>query len=135
MLILSIISSINSFSSVSTTPSASTISTAIAKAVSPIVVDRGNGLNAETARYARYAARHGYSVQLGEPDSPWWIELRVLLKFKQHVADELFDAWASKLSQSTRDGHRVPAATIRHWMSSWRYDLTVEEILNWEEKK
>lgn len=102
---------------------------AIGQAVSPIVVDRGNGLNAETREYATFAVQHGYRVELAEPDSPWWHELRVLLKYKQYVDDKLFDAWAKQLADATRDTHRVPAATIRHWMSRWRHDLTVDEIL------
>ena len=103
---------------------------AIARGVSPIIVDRGNGLNPETREYAMDAVQHGYEVELTEPDSPWWGELRVLLKYKQFVADELFDAWARKLADATRDTHRVPASTIRHWMSRWRHDLTVDDILN-----
>ena len=31
----------------------------------------------------------------------------------------------------SRTGHRVPAATIRHWMDKWRCDLAVEQILNY----
>ncbi|MDA1050942.1 MAG: ATP-binding protein [Planctomycetota bacterium] len=103
---------------------------AIAHGVSPIVVDRGNGLNAETREYAGYAVEHGYEVELAEPDSPWWLEVRVLLKYKQYVADELFDAWAQKLADATRDTHRVPVATIRRWMASWRHDITVQGILD-----
>jgi len=102
---------------------------AIAQGISPIVVDRGNGLNQETQAYACYALEQGYQVELAEPDSPWWQELRVLLKYKQHVDGELFDAWATRLADATRDTHRVPASTIRHWMSAWRYDLTVDAIL------
>lgn len=103
---------------------------AIARGVSPIVVDRGNGLNSETRVYAAFAVEYGYEVQLAEPDSLWWRELRVLLKYRQYVADELFDAWARKLSAATRHDHRVPAETIRRWMAAWRYDLTVAEIVN-----
>jgi len=106
---------------------------AIAREVSPIVIDRGNGLNPETREYALAAVQHGYQVTLAEPDSPWWQELRVLLKYKQHLDDTLFDAWAKRLADATRDTHRVPAATIRHWMSRWRHDLTVQEILDYEE--
>jgi predicted kinase len=104
---------------------------AIACGTSPIVVDRGNGLNAETRAYAAYAVDHGYRVELQEPDSPWWQELRILLKYRQYVADELFDRWAEQLAGMTRMGHRVPAATIRHWIAHWRHDLTVEEILSY----
>lgn len=102
---------------------------ALVAGVSPIVVDRGNGLNAESREFAALAVEHGYHVELAEPDSPWWQELRVLLKYKEFVADKLFDVWAHKLAQSTREGHRVPASDIRHWMKHWRHDLTVEQIL------
>ena len=103
-----------------------------ARDISPIIVDRGNGLNPETQEYAAYAVQHGYQVALAEPDSPWWQELRVLLKYKQYVDDKLFDAWAQKLADATRDTHRVPSATIRHWMKRWRHDVTIEEILNYK---
>jgi len=61
---------------------------------------------------------------------PWWQELRVLLKYKQYLDDKLLDAWATRLADATRDTHRVPAATIRRWMSRWRHDLTVQDILD-----
>ena len=107
---------------------------AISRVVSPIVVDRGNGLNVETREYAEFAVAHDYCVELSEPDSPWWQELRVLLKYKRYVDDALFDTWAKKLAVATRETHRVPTKTIRRWISRWRYDLTVEEILNYQER-
>src|SRR5262245_42224047 len=51
--------------------------------VSPIVVDRGNGRNAETVEYINIARRHGYRVELQEPESPWWQEIRALLAEKE----------------------------------------------------
>ena len=103
---------------------------AIADRFTPIVLDRGNGRNPETREFASYAVEHGYSVRLAEPDSDWWQELRVLLKYKQYVASEVFDHWAKHLADRTRDEHRVPTETIRHWMLSWRQDLTVDDILD-----
>ena len=47
---------------------------AIAAGFSPIVVDRGNGLNPESYQYARYAVDHGYRCELKEPESEWWQE-------------------------------------------------------------
>ena len=41
---------------------------AVDAGASPVVVDRGNGRNAETLEYARYALGHGYRVELKEPD-------------------------------------------------------------------
>jgi hypothetical protein len=102
----------------------------MAAKISPIVVDRGNGLNRETCEFAKCARDAGYELELAEPDSPWWNELRVLLKCRQHVADVLFDSWAQRLSDKTKETHRVPATTIRNWMRTWRHDLTIDEILS-----
>lgn len=100
--------------------------------ISPIVIDRGNGLNLETREFALCAVNRGYTVELAEPDSTWWQELRVLLKYKEFVAEKLFDTWAQRLADSTNETHRVPASTIRNWMRHWRHDLTIEQILNCE---
>lgn len=96
----------------------------------PVVVDRGNGLNLETQAYVLLADKHGYRVELREPDSPWWQELRVLLRYREFVAEELFEQWAAALSVQTRNGHRVPAAVILEWMLAWKAELTVDEIRN-----
>ena len=109
-------------------------SRAIAAAVSPIVVDRGNGLNAETRRYAAFAVEHHYAVELKKPDSPWWLELRVLLEQPRTISDDQFDHWAERLAAASKSTHRVPVATIRQWMKAWRHDLTVNDILNYQGK-
>lgn len=96
---------------------------------SPIVIDRGNGLNQESRQYVILAREYSYQVELQEPDSPWWQELRVLLKYKQYVAPELLDEWAQNLAIRSKSTHRMPEAKIRSWMQSWRWDLTVEDIL------
>lgn len=106
---------------------------AIDACVSPVVVDRGNGLNLETQRYARYAVAHGYTALIAEPDSPWWQEIRVLLKYKEHTSPVL-DAWADRLAKMNRATHRTPAKTIRRWMQRWRHDLTLDSILEYEER-
>lgn len=101
---------------------------ALAAGRSPIVVDRGNGRNAQSRVFVELADAAGYQVELREPDSPWWQELRVLLKFADFVDDALFDQWANALSARSREGHRVPASTIRQWMRGWKHDLTVDDI-------
>ncbi len=104
---------------------------AIRQGISPIVIDRGNGLNAETYRYARWAVDHAYRVALKEPESAWWQEIRVLLKYKD-VTREILYQWADVLAEKSRATHRVPADVIRHWMDTWRWDLSVEEILSFD---
>lgn len=99
--------------------------------ITPIVVDRGNGLNLETQRYACYAATRGYSVLLAEPDSPWWQEIKVLLKHKTHTMPVLVQ-WADELAKKNRESHRTPASTILRWMKNWKSDLTVDAILKYK---
>jgi hypothetical protein len=103
---------------------------AIKARVSPIVVDRGNGLNAETQQYARYAIQAGYRVELKEPESEWWQEIRVLLKYKE-LNGPILNQWAEKLQAINGSTHRTSASTIRRWMDRWQHDLTVEDILNY----
>ena len=101
---------------------------AVDAGATPIAVDRGNRLNLETQRYARYAVDRGYTVLLAEPDSPWWQEIRVLLKYKEHTQPVL-DDWADVLASKNRSTHRTPSRTIRHWMKHWNSSVTVEAIL------
>ena len=97
---------------------------------SPIIVDRGNSLSPETREYAQYAVDRGYRIELKEPESEHWQEIRVLLKYKHLTRPALYD-WADRLAGISRDIHRVPASVIRNWMDKWKHDLTVEDILNY----
>jgi hypothetical protein len=103
---------------------------AVGHGITPIVVDRGNGLNLSTQIYARHAVDHGYEVELKEPESEWWQELRVLLKYKP-VTRPLLLKWAEILARMSRSSHRVPAAVIRRRMEKWKSDLTVNDILDY----
>ncbi|MCJ7823582.1 MAG: ATP-binding protein, partial [Anaerolineales bacterium] len=103
---------------------------AVGNDVSPIVVDRGNGLNVSTQIYARYAIDNGYEVELKEPESEWWREISVLLKYKQHTRPVLMQ-WADILARMSSSSHRVPVSVIRRRMEKWKFDLTVHDILNY----
>ena len=95
----------------------------------PIVVDRCNGLNVESYFYACYARNRGYVVELHEPKSRWWLEIRDLLENKELHRREL-DYWAEKLSKMNECSHRTPASAIRECMDRWICDLSVENILS-----
>lgn len=94
----------------------------------PIVVDRGNSRNEESKRYVVLAREHGYKVELKEPESKWWEEIRVLLKYKQVTKPVLY-RWADKLAEMNRATHNTPADDIKHVMDKWRWDLTIDDIL------
>ena len=102
----------------------------IEQGISPVVVDRGNALHPETRRYAVHAVEHGYAVEIAEPDSLWWQEIRVLLKYKKYVDDEIFDRWAQELSRTTRNTQQVDPAIIRMRVDHWRDNLQVQDILD-----
>ena len=104
---------------------------ALEAGATPIIVDRGNGLSVKSQIYARLAVNHGYRVELKEPESPWWQEIRLLLEDKAGNR-ALLDAWAQRLSAMSQTRHRVPVSVIRHRMEKWKCDLTVEEILNYK---
>lgn len=100
----------------------------IEEGVPLIVVDRGNSLSVGSAAFAIHARRNGYDVVLTEPDSPWWQEIRVLLKYKRHTKIVLF-AWAERLVEISSRTHRVPLEQILHLMARWRFDVTVDDII------
>ncbi len=106
---------------------------AVAAGASPIVVDRGNALCELSARFARYAVEHGYDVQLREPDSDIWQEIRVLLKYKD-LTRTVLDQWAERLADINKRTHGVSARSIRRLMDKWRHDVTIEDILKYKAK-
>ena len=97
-----------------------------------IVVDRGNGLTWETRRYAIYAQERGYQLELAEPDSTWWAEIRVLLKYRQYNLPVL-RAWALRLAEMSQVTHCVPLEEIWRRMNTWRHGLVIDDILSLKE--
>ncbi len=97
--------------------------------LSPIVIDRGNGLNHASKQYTDLAMDFGYSLRLQEPISPWWTEIRTLLRYRP-TTNPILEAWAEELANLSRKTHFVKATTIRSWMDSWVDDLTIKDICN-----
>ena len=106
---------------------------AVDDGISPIVVDRNNGRSTGSRKYARYALQRGYAVELREPESEWWQEIRVLLKYKKQTKKILYE-WADRLAAKSRSTHRVSSANIRRRIDQWKHGITVEDILNYRPK-
>lgn len=96
--------------------------------VFPIALDRGTRPNGYARRAAKLALKHGYRVTLAEPDSPWWHEIKVLLRYRPWTDPVLRD-WADELARLSRRTHRVPADVIYERMSDWDTDFTMDDIL------
>ena len=56
-----------------------------------MIVDRGNSRSLDTQRYVHYAEERGYRVELKEPESEAWQEIRVLLKYKDVTRSILYE--------------------------------------------
>ncbi|MFO7901413.1 MAG: hypothetical protein R6U98_02035, partial [Pirellulaceae bacterium] len=55
-------------------------------------------------------------------------------KDKLHGEDgrDLLIGGADRPAETSRSTHRVPSATIKHWMDRWQHDLSVEDILAYQ---
>lgn len=108
-------------------------SQALQSKITPIVVDRGNGLDVETQRYVKRAIAHGYKPILREPESPIWKELRPLLVDINAVEAVTLERWIEKLYQLNQFTHRTPRSTIRDRLMRWKFNLSISDILSMEE--
>ena len=101
---------------------------ALTEGISPIVIDRGNGVNSESRAFARKAKELDYHVEICEPTSEWWLEIRTLLRYRPYT-NGILDAWAGELAEKSKQTHCVSSQTIRRWMECWQDDVTVADIL------
>lgn len=101
---------------------------ALQDGVYPIVLDRGTRPNGYARRAAKMALKHGYRITLAEPESPWWQEIKVLLRYRPWTDPVLRD-WADELARLSRRTHRVPADVIYERMSDWDTDFTMADVL------
>lgn len=100
---------------------------ALQDGVSRVVLDRGTRPNGYARRAARMALKYGYRVTLAEPESPWWQEIKVLLRYRPWTDPVLRD-WADELARLSRRTHRVPAEVIYERMCDWDTDFTLEDV-------
>lgn len=104
--------------------------TAMDYGVSPVIIDNTNTTQREfCCAYLRYANAHGYTIQIEEPDSPQWKEVRPLLNDIQANRDALKD-WANKLAEMSVGIHDVPAFAIERMMWRWENLPSVPELLH-----
>lgn len=82
---------------------------AMEQGVSPIVVDNTNTTAWEPKKYVQEAIKHGYKIEVKEPNTPWKFDV-----------DEL----------SKKNTHNVPTDSIKKMLNRWHHDLTVDDILN-----
>lgn len=94
-----------------------------------ILVDNTNTMAAEfCCPYAKYAHWQDYAVQIEEPTSDHWQEIRGLLYNKRANKKELKE-WAQKLSAGSVETHNVPEFVIEKMMWRWECDLDPQTVI------
>lgn len=105
---------------------------AIENNITPIIIDNTNVTAQEPKAYVEYALPQDYEVLIQEPTSSWWLEIRDLLLDRKKNKKKLKD-WAVELANN-KTAHNVPFYSIERMMWRWDNNLTVDDILNAQEK-
>lgn len=94
-----------------------------------IIIDNTNTTAGEfCCDYARYARWQDYEVVVEEPTSPWWLEIRELLRNKRANKKALKE-WAKKLETLSLKTHKVPFFAIERMMWRWETNLDIDAII------
>ena len=93
-----------------------------------LIVDNTNTTSSEAKPYVEYAHINRYTIQIEEPTSPHWLEIKPLLLNKKDNKKAI-KAWAVKLAMGSKETHNVPAYAIEKMMWRWQNNITVQQIL------
>ena len=106
---------------------------AMQRGITPVVVDNTNIRIKEARVYMEMAIKYQYWPEIKESDSPWWLQIRELLKNKQLHSDEIKN-WANKLATGfEHDGkyikntHGVPEESIHRLLHKYQ-PYTLDDI-------
>lgn len=91
---------------------------------SPLCVDNTNILSRDVLPYVKLALQYGYSLEIREPTSPWWLQIRPLL-VRKNMAE--LDAAALTLFEKCR--HGVPLVTIRRMLGRWDVNMSADYMM------
>jgi NEDD4-binding protein 2 len=102
---------------------------AMEKGITPLAVDNTNIKPRDIKPYIALAEKHKYIPIIEESQSPWWLEIRQLMKDdkKEDIAQ-----WAKKLAEGfdyngvvIKNVHGVPEETILRMLTSFQpYEIT-----------
>ena len=94
-----------------------------------LIVDNTNTTAKEfCCEYVRYAHFQDYKSRIEAPTSPWWLEIRELLKHKKQNKKALKE-WAVKIAEGSKETHSVPFFAIERMMWRWECDLVPEQVI------
>jgi predicted kinase len=84
---------------------------AMIKGISPIVADNTNTQSWEIQPYVKLADKHGYKVELKEPNTPWKFDSKELAR---------------------RNTHGVPEESIKKMIDRYQHNITVNDIRDYK---
>ncbi|KAI8893949.1 hypothetical protein BC833DRAFT_606728 [Globomyces pollinis-pini] len=86
---------------------------AMNKSITPIIIDNTHVQRWEAKPYVQYAIDKGYTVEVREPTTSWWIA-------------------RDSVELARRNTHNVSKEVIERMLERWEDDFTVESILSSE---
>lgn len=87
--------------------------------ITPIVMDMHVGINNISRKQLKSLEHQGYVVELVEPDSNDWEQIRALLLFNRQLNRLLLDQWAETLAKRSQFYRYTE---IRTQMNNWQFD-------------
>ena len=81
---------------------------AMARGITPIVIDNTNITAKDMRPYAQAAIKYGYKIEMKEPQTPWKFDVDELVK---------------------KNTHNVPRATIEKMIKRWQPNVTLQDLL------
>jgi hypothetical protein len=94
-----------------------------------IIIDNTNTTADEfCCPYLKYASFQGYEIEIQEPTSDKWLEIKELLRNKKANWKKLKE-WAKTLSEGSKETHSVPVLVIEGMMRRWQCDLDPKVVL------
>lgn len=86
--------------------------------VSPVVIDNTNVKRKDAKVYMNLAKENGYTIQVAEPDTPWW------KKFSQGMSEVAMMELANDFA--TRNVHGVPVEVIFSMLKGWDWNFEAD---------
>lgn len=87
---------------------------AMTRGVSPIVIDNTHTEAWEAKIYVMAGLKHGYDIEVVEPNTSWKFDAEELAK---------------------KNSHGVPLDAIKRMLDRWQPDITVDDIVNSKREK
>lgn len=98
------------------------------KQLSLLIVDNTNIKIRDIMPYIDMAKKYEYRVRIEEPISPWWNEIKIVLKNKEKNKKEISE-FVNLLFEKSKSTHCVPRKVIEKMTNQYVLDISLERLI------